>query len=105
MCEIMEEFRSHYRAEGFEQGVACGEKRGKIEGKIEGRIEGKTEGRIEGRFESLCDMTKRIMAGKGKTLEDAMIYLQLTDDEKRSVRRAFGQCSQSAALQRFEAEL
>ena len=105
----MEEFRSHYRAEGFEQGVACGEKRGKIEGKIEGRIEGriegKIEGRIEGRFESLRDMTKRIMAGKGKTLADAMFYLQLTDDEKRSVRRAFWQCSQSAALQRFDAEL
>ena len=73
MCEIMEEFRSHYRAEGFERGVACGEERGKI----------------EGRFESLRDMTKRIMAGKGKTLEDAMSYLELTDDEKQSVRSAF----------------
>ncbi len=73
MCEIMEEFRAHYRAEGFEQGEA----RGKIEGKIEGSLN------------RLLDMTKRIMTRMGKTLEDAMIYLQLTDDEKQQVRQAF----------------
>ena len=81
MCEIMEEFRAHYRAEGFEQG----EKRGKAEGKAEGIAIGEERGRFEG----LREMTKRIMAMMGKTLEDAMTYLQLTDDEKQQLRQAF----------------
>ena len=91
MCEIMEEFRAHYRAEGFEQG----ERRGIEIGEMRGRREGKIEGKIEGSFNRLLDLTKRIMALMGKTPEDAMCYLQLTDDEKQQVRQAFQQLAVS----------
>ena len=85
MCEIMEEFRAHYRAEGYERGIEIGEKRG-----IEiGEERGIEIGEKRGKFESLRDMTKRIMAHTGKTPEDAMLYLQLTDDEKQLLRQAF----------------
>ena len=43
MCEIMEEFRAHYRAEGFEQG----EERGKAEGIAIGEKLGKALGMTE----------------------------------------------------------
>ena len=56
------------------------------DGLIEGRIEGRREGRIEGRREGIVDLTKRVMKILGKTLDDAMAYLQLTDEEKQSVR-------------------
>ena len=45
-----------------------------------------SDGLIEGRIEGIVDMTKRIMKILGKTLDDAMAYLQLTDEEKQSVR-------------------
>ena len=93
MCEIMEEFRAHYRAEGYNHGVACGEKRGEKRGKAEGIAEGivigEKRGEERGKFEGLRDMTKRIMALMNKTPEDAMNYLRLTDDEKQLVRQAF----------------
>ena len=89
MCEIMEEFRAHYRAEGFEQGERRGMEIGEMRGRREGRIEGIIEGKEQGSFNRLLDMTKRIMALPGKTLEDAMCYLQLTDEEKQQVRQAF----------------
>ena len=101
MCEIMEEFRAHYRAQGFEQGVVCGEQRGEKRG-IEigeqrgekrgieiGEQRGEQHGKVQGSFNRLLDMTKRIMSHMGKTLEDAMSYLQLTDEEKHQVRQAF----------------
>ncbi len=34
-------------------------------------------------------MAKRILAQMGKSSEDAMRYLHLTDEEKQSVRQAF----------------
>ena len=34
-------------------------------------------------------LENQIMAIMGKTLEDAMTYLQLTDDEKQQLRQAF----------------
>ena len=56
------------------------------DGLIEGRIEGRREGRIEGHRDGIVEMTKRVMKILGKTLEDTMAYLQLTDEEKQSVR-------------------
>ena len=52
----------------------------------DGLIEGRIEGRIEGHREGIVDLTKRVMKILGKTLDDAMAYLQLTDEEKQSVR-------------------
>ena len=48
--------------------------------------DGLIEGRIEGRREGIVDLTKRVMKILGKTLEDTMAFLQLTDEEKQSVR-------------------
>ena len=45
-----------------------------------------SDGLIEGRIEGIVDMTKRIMKILGKTLEDTMAFLQLTDEEKQCVR-------------------
>ena len=45
-----------------------------------------SDGLIEGRIEGIVDMTKRVMKILGKTLEDTMAFLQLTDEEKQSVR-------------------
>ena len=105
MREILEAFRAHYRAEGFDQGAACGEDRGKAEGTAIGEECGKAEGiaigeecgkaegivigEERGKYEGFRKMTKRIMALMGKTLEDDMTYLQLTDDEKQQLRQAF----------------
>ena len=47
---------------------------------------GRDEGREEGSMQRLIEMTKRIMTHLGKTLDDAMALLQLTEDEKVSVR-------------------
>ena len=33
-------------------------------------------------------MTRRIMSNENKSLEDAMVYLQLSEDEKGLVRKA-----------------
>ena len=52
----------------------------------DGLIEGRIEGRREGYREGIVDLTKRVMKILGKTLEDTMAYLQLTDEEKQSVR-------------------
>ena len=55
-------------------------------GRDEGREEGLEKGREEGSMQRLIEMTKRIMTLFGKTLDDAMAFLQLTEDEKVSVR-------------------
>ena len=57
-----------------------------FDGLIEGRIEGRIEGHREGHRDGIVDLTKRVMKILGKTLEDTMAYLQLTDEEKQSVR-------------------
>ncbi len=78
---------------GKAEGIAIGEKRGlergKAEGIAEGMVLGEKRGKFEGSFNRLIDMTKRIMVQLGKTLEDAMAYLRLTDEEKQQVRQAF----------------
>ena len=51
-----------------------------------GLIKGRIEGRREGHRDGIVEMTKRIMKILNKTLEDTMAYLQLTDEEKQSVR-------------------
>ena len=56
------------------------------DGLIEGRIEGRIEGHREGHRDGIVEMTKRVMKILGKTLEDTMAFLQLTDEEKQSVR-------------------
>ena len=48
--------------------------------------DGLIEGRIEGHRDGIVEMTKRVMKILGKTLEDTMAFLQLTDEEKQSVR-------------------
>ena len=45
-----------------------------------------SDGLIEGRREGIVDLTKRVMKILGKTLDDAMAHLGLTDDEKQIVR-------------------
>lgn len=59
------------------------------EGYDRGLKQGRTEGRAEGKTEGLCDIIKRMMDAMGKTLEDTMTLLRLTDDEKHSVRACF----------------
>ena len=56
------------------------------DGLIEARIEGRIEGHREGHRDGIVDLTKRVMKILGKTIDDAMAYLQLTDEEKQSVR-------------------
>ena len=56
------------------------------DGLIEGRIEGRIDGHREGHRDGIVDLTKRVMKILGKTLEDTMAFLQLTDEEKQSVR-------------------
>ena len=53
--------------------------------KKEGKIAGIKEGKIAG---SLEQMTKRVMASLGKTIDEAMAILELNEDEKQYVRRS-----------------
>ena len=59
--------------EGFQRGIK------------QGRGEGLELGIVQG----LARTIKRMMAKMGSSLEDTMAYLQLTDDEKISVRACF----------------
>ena len=78
MCEAEEKWANELFSDGLIEG--------RIEGRIEGHREGHREGRIEGHREGIVEMTMRIMKILGKTLEDTMAFLQLTDEEKQSVR-------------------
>ena len=71
--------------EGYDRGL----KQGRTQGNAEGYDRGLKQGRTEGRTEGLCDVIKRMMDAMGKTLEDTMALLRLTDDEKHSVRACF----------------
>lgn len=51
-----------------------------------GEKRGKKIGLKEGELNNLLALTKRIMREDGKTLEESMRYLRLTDDEKNIVR-------------------
>ena len=75
------------RKEGHEKGRKEGVKEGRIEGVKEGRIDGIKEGKIAGGLEQTLVMTKRVMSSRGKTLDDAMAILELTEEEKAYVRR------------------
>ena len=87
MCEMFEKYNAGLIAVGEERGIEIGEKRG-----IEiGEKRGIEIGEKRGKFEGLRDVTTRIMTQFGKTLEDAMAYLRLTDEEKRQMRQAFQQ--------------
>ncbi len=62
--------------------------RGKRLGLEYGEKRGERQGRIKGKLEQLKEMTRRIMSNENKSLEDAMVYLQLSEDEKGLVRKA-----------------
>lgn len=62
----------------FDEGEKRGEKRG--------REEGEKTGIIKGKLEQLKEITQRVMASMNTTLEEAMIYLKLNDDEKCILR-------------------
>lgn len=51
-----------------------------------GEKRGKKLGLKEGELNNLLALTKRIMREDGKSLEESMRYLRLTDDEKNIVR-------------------
>lgn len=55
----------------------------------EGFQRGIKQGRELGIVQGLARTIKRMMAKMGSSLEDTMAYLQLTDDEKISVRACF----------------
>ena len=80
----MDAFTQEVLTRGKRLGLEYGEKRGERQGRIKGKIEGK----IEGKLEQLKEMTRRIMSNENKSLEDAMVYLQLSEDEKGLVRKA-----------------
>ena len=77
---------------GFRQSFLSKEARMKswaLDIENEGYDRGLKQGRTEGKTEGLCDIIKRMMDAMGKTLEDTMTLLRLTDDEKHSVRACF----------------
>lgn len=51
-----------------------------------GEKRGKKLGLKEGELNNLLALTKRIMREDGKTLEESMRYLRLTDEEESIVR-------------------
>lgn len=55
----------------------------------EGYERGVKQGLEQGIKLGMCNAVKRLMVSMNKTLEDAMALLQLSDDEKRSVRACF----------------
>ena len=55
----------------------------------EGYERGVKQGLEQGVKLGMCNAVKRLMVSMNKTLEDAMALLQLSDDEKRSVRACF----------------
>ena len=55
----------------------------------EGYERGVKQGLEQGVRLGMCNTVKRLMVSMNKTLEDAMALLQLSDDEKRSVRACF----------------
>ena len=73
--------------EAEEKGLKKGLRRGRKEGHEKGRKEGIKEGRIAGGLEQTLVMTKRVMSSLGKSLDDAMAILELTEEEKAYVRR------------------
>ena len=73
--------------EAEEKGLKKGLRRGRKEGHEKGRKEGIKEGKIAGGLEQILVMTKRVMSTLGKSLDDAMAILELTEEEKAYVRR------------------
>ena len=75
--------------EGYERGVKQGLEQGVKQGVILGVKQGHDQGLEQGVKLGMCNAVKRLMVSMNKTLEDAMALLQLSDDEKRSVRACF----------------
>ena len=73
--------------EAEEKGLKKGLRRGRKEGHEKGRKEGLKEGTFAGGLEQTLVMTKRVMSSLGKSLDDAMAILELTEEEKAYVRR------------------
>lgn len=71
---------------GEMRGEKRGERRGEKRGEKRGREEGEKTGIIKGKLEQLKEITQRVMASMNTTLEEAMIYLKLNDDEKCILR-------------------
>lgn len=71
--------------EGYERGV----KQGLELGIKQGINQGVNRGLAKGKAEGMCDAVKRFMISMNKSLEDTMAILQLTDDEKHSIRACF----------------
>lgn len=71
--------------EGYERGV----KQGLELGIKQGINQGENRGLAKGKAEGMCDAVKRFMVSMNKSLEDTMAILQLTDDEKHSIRACF----------------
>ena len=85
--EIVVEAEEKGLKKGLRRGRKEGHEKGRKEGVKEGRIEGIKEGKIAGGLEQILVMTKRVMSSLGKSLDDAMAILELTEEEKAYVRR------------------
>ena len=76
MASRLERYKEYYSSEGRTEGKKLGKKLGiKL---------GEKNGIKKGKLEQLVAMTKRIMTKERKSLEDAMLYLQLDEGEKNS---------------------
>ena len=80
MASRLESYKEYYRSEG--------KKLGKKLGMELGEKKGIKKGKEVGKLEQLVAMTKRIMTKERKSLEDAMLYLQLDEGEKKLIRSA-----------------
>lgn len=80
MASRLESYKEYYRSEGRTEGKKLGKKLGMELGEKRGIKKGKEVGKLE----QLVAMTKRIMTKERKSLEDAMLYLQLDEGEKNS---------------------
>lgn len=84
MASRLESYKEYYRSEGRTEGKKLGKKLGMELGEKKGIKKGKEVGKLE----QLVAMTKRIMTKERKSLEDAMLYLQLDEGEKKLIRSA-----------------
>ncbi len=88
MASRLESYKEYYRSEGRTEGTILGKKLGKKLGMELGEKKGIKKGKEVGKLEQLVAMTKRIMTKERKSLEDAMLYLQLDEGEKKLIRNA-----------------
>jgi flagellar biosynthesis/type III secretory pathway protein FliH len=67
---------------GRKEGKEEGRKEGKEEGRKEGKEEGRKEGRKEGKINTYLNNISKIMEKLNYTAEQAMDFLDLSEDEK-----------------------